>query len=154
MTKNFCLTLKSHQIFLMNVKKKHLKISLNFKYCRGMTCVYFCLQPTSQKQDLKDLIFWPLLVERFWEFFKAQQFTIAIAIAIVIAMTGPGLDMDLDRRLQYIFHFRDPAVQALEFLECINSKDTNQKAQFFRNSLPEVFPIIPKVEIYWFYSVF
>ena len=40
--------------------------------------------------------------------------------------------------------FRDPAVQALQFLECIESKDTNQKAQFFRNSLVEVFPIIPK----------
>ena len=43
-----------------------------------------------------------------------------------------------------IFFFRDPAVQALQFLECIHSKDTNQKAQFFRNSLVEVFPIIPK----------
>ena len=40
---------------------------------------------------------------------------------------------------------RDPAVQALQFLECIDSKDTNQKAQFFRNSLVEVLPIIPKV---------
>ena len=40
---------------------------------------------------------------------------------------------------------RDPAVQALQFLECIESKDTNQKAQFFRNSLVEVLPIIPKV---------
>ena len=47
--------------------------------------------------------------------------------------------------MKHIFDFRDPAVQALQFLECINSKDTNQKAQFFRNSLPEVFPIIPKV---------
>ena len=41
--------------------------------------------------------------------------------------------------------YRDPAVQALQFLECIDSKDTNQKAQFFRNSLVEVLPIIPKV---------
>ena len=36
-------------------------------------------------------------------------------------------------------------MQALQFLECIDSKDTNQKAQFFRNSLVEVLPIIPKV---------
>ena len=39
----------------------------------------------------------------------------------------------------------DPAVQALQFLECLNCKETNQKAQFFRTSLVEVFPIIPKV---------
>ena len=71
---------------------------------------------------------------------------------------------------------RDPAVQALQFLESLDSKDTNQKAQYFRsshkriklewiwwyhsnlgrtliivfenrNSLLEVFPIIPKVRI-------
>ena len=27
---------------------------------------------------------------------------------------------------------RDPAVQALQFLESLDSKDTNQKAQYFR----------------------
>ena len=82
--------------------------------------------------------------------------------------------------LQFAFSTtRDPAVQALQFLESLDSKDTNQKAQYFRfpswkmwiyifkfvgelvvsvsisfsvlhfwhrNSLLEVFPIIPKVE--------
>ena len=36
-------------------------------------------------------------------------------------------------------------MQALQFLECLDCKDTNQKAQFFRNTLLEVFAIIPKV---------
>ena len=44
-------------------------------------------------------------------------------------------------------HCRDPAVQALQFLESLNSKDTNQKAQFFRNTLLEVFSIIPRVNL-------
>ena len=49
------------------------------------------------------------------------------------------------RKIFLIYISRDPAVQALQFLESLDSKDTNQKAQFFRNSLTEVFPIIPKV---------
>ena len=48
-----------------------------------------------------------------------------------------------------IYISRDPAVQALQFLESLDSKDTNQKAQFFRNSLTEVFPIIPKVILFF-----
>jgi len=48
------------------------------------------------------------------------------------------------RSLVQITYFGDPAVQALQFLEALDAKDTNQKAQFFRNSLLEVFAIIPK----------
>ncbi|XP_023332600.1 SCY1-like protein 2 isoform X2 [Eurytemora carolleeae] len=48
------------------------------------------------------------------------------------------------RQLVQAPYFGDPAVQALQFLETLNTKDTNQKAQFFRNSLIEVFPFIPR----------
>ena len=58
-----------------------------------------------------------------------------------------GWDYDKIRVCKWEVQFRDPAVQALQFLESLNSKDTNQKAQFFRNSLLEVFSIIPRVNL-------
>ena len=39
----------------------------------------------------------------------------------------------------------DPAVQALQYLDGIHSKDPKEKAQFFRTTLTDVFPLIPKV---------
>ena len=39
----------------------------------------------------------------------------------------------------------DPAVQALQYLDGIHSKDPKEKAQFFRTTLTEVFPLIPQV---------
>lgn len=44
---------------------------------------------------------------------------------------------------QYIFS--DPAVQALQFLDVISMKDPSQKAQFFRTTLTDIFPYIPRV---------
>ena len=43
--------------------------------------------------------------------------------------------------------FRDPAVQALQFLDVISMKDPSQKAQFFRSTLTQVFPFIPRVSM-------
>ena len=53
--------------------------------------------------------------------------------------------------LVQIAYFCDPAVQALQFLESQACKDNNQKAQFFRNNLPYVLPIIPRK--LWFQHV-
>ena len=39
----------------------------------------------------------------------------------------------------------DPAVHALQFLDVINMKDSTQKSHFYRNTLKEVLPYIPKV---------
>jgi hypothetical protein len=36
-------------------------------------------------------------------------------------------------------------VHALQFLDVINMKDSTQKAHFYRNTLKEVLPYIPKV---------
>ena len=44
-----------------------------------------------------------------------------------------------------ILTFSDPAVQALQYLDGIHSKDPKEKAQFFRTTLTEVFPLIPQV---------
>lgn len=41
--------------------------------------------------------------------------------------------------------FSDPAVHALQFLDVINMKDPTQKAHFYRNTLKEALPFIPKV---------
>jgi hypothetical protein len=39
----------------------------------------------------------------------------------------------------------DPVVQALQFLDVINMKDPSQKSHFYRNTLKEVLPYIPRV---------
>ena len=44
----------------------------------------------------------------------------------------------------YSFVSSDPAVQALQFLDVIGMKDPSQKAQFFRTTLTQVFPFIPR----------
>lgn len=39
----------------------------------------------------------------------------------------------------------DPAVHALQFLDVINMKDPGQKSQFYRTTLKDILPCIPKV---------
>ncbi|CAB4059969.1 SCYL2 [Lepeophtheirus salmonis] len=41
-------------------------------------------------------------------------------------------------------YFSDPAVQALQFLDVIGMKDPSQKSQFFRTTLTDVFPFVPR----------
>ena len=52
--------------------------------------------------------------------------------------------MVLSNQISIIF-FSDPAVQALQFLDVISMKDPSQKAQFFRTTLTDIFPYIPRV---------
>ena len=40
----------------------------------------------------------------------------------------------------------DPAVHALQFLDVINMKDPGQKSQFYRTTLKDILPSIPKVK--------
>ncbi|XP_045464200.1 SCY1-like protein 2 [Harmonia axyridis] len=46
--------------------------------------------------------------------------------------------------LTLIKYFSDPSVQALQFLDVINMKDPTQKAHFYRITLKEALPFIPK----------
>ncbi|XP_024936571.1 SCY1-like protein 2 isoform X2 [Cephus cinctus] len=46
--------------------------------------------------------------------------------------------------LSLIKYFSDPSVHALQFLDVINMKDSTQKAHFYRNTLKEVLPYIPR----------
>lgn len=39
----------------------------------------------------------------------------------------------------------DPSVYALQFLDVINMKDPTQKAHFYRTTLKEALPYIPRV---------
>ncbi|XP_063594283.1 SCY1-like protein 2 [Penaeus indicus] len=50
-----------------------------------------------------------------------------------------------------IKYFSDPAVHALQFLDVINMKDPTQKSHFYRTTLMEVMPQIPKK--LWFLHV-
>ena len=50
----------------------------------------------------------------------------------------------------HVLIFSDPAVQALQFLDVIGMKDPSQKAQFFRVTMTQVFPFIPRVWAYFF----
>ncbi|XP_046394764.1 SCY1-like protein 2 isoform X2 [Ischnura elegans] len=53
--------------------------------------------------------------------------------------------------LSLIKYFSDPAVQALQFLDVINMKDPTQKSHFYRNTLKDVLPYIPRK--LWFQHV-
>ncbi|XP_016841900.1 SCY1-like protein 2 isoform X1 [Nasonia vitripennis] len=46
--------------------------------------------------------------------------------------------------LSLIKYFSDPSVHALQFLDVINMKDPAQKAHFYKNTLKEVLPYIPR----------
>lgn len=48
--------------------------------------------------------------------------------------------------LSYVICFHsDPAVHALQFLDVINMKDPTQKTHFYRSTLKDVLPYIPRV---------
>ncbi|KAI9550555.1 hypothetical protein GHT06_005057 [Daphnia sinensis] len=53
--------------------------------------------------------------------------------------------------LSSIKFFSDPAVHALQFLDVINMKDPGQKSQFYRTTLKDILPSIPKK--LWFQHV-
>ncbi|XP_068083856.1 SCY1-like protein 2 [Anabrus simplex] len=53
--------------------------------------------------------------------------------------------------LSLIKYFSDPSVHALQFLDVINMKDPTQKSHFYRNTLKEVLPYIPRK--LWFQHV-
>lgn len=46
-----------------------------------------------------------------------------------------------------LYYFSDPAVHALQFLDVINMKDLPQKVNFYRTTLKEVLPYIPRVSL-------
>ncbi|KAG5678284.1 hypothetical protein PVAND_007972 [Polypedilum vanderplanki] len=50
--------------------------------------------------------------------------------------------------LQLIKYFSDPAVHALQFLDVINMKDPTQKAHFYRSTLKDALPFIPR-KLWW-----
>ncbi|XP_038118205.1 SCY1-like protein 2 isoform X8 [Culex quinquefasciatus] len=50
--------------------------------------------------------------------------------------------------LTLIKYFSDPAVQALQFLDVINMKDPTQKTHFYRSTLREVLPFLPR-KLWW-----
>ncbi|XP_055536696.1 SCY1-like protein 2 isoform X6 [Wyeomyia smithii] len=50
--------------------------------------------------------------------------------------------------LTLIKYFSDPAVQALQFLDVINMKDPTQKTHFYRSTLREVLPFVPR-KLWW-----
>ncbi|XP_035919107.1 SCY1-like protein 2 [Anopheles stephensi] len=50
--------------------------------------------------------------------------------------------------LTLIKYFSDPAVQALQFLDVINMKDPTQKTHYYRSTLREVLPFIPR-KLWW-----
>jgi SCY1-like protein 2 len=53
-------------------------------------------------------------------------------------------DDELSILFGYIYS--DPAVHALQFLDVINMKDPGQKSQFYRTTLKDILPSIPKVK--------
>ncbi|KAH8345925.1 hypothetical protein KR067_009094, partial [Drosophila pandora] len=50
--------------------------------------------------------------------------------------------------LQLIKYFIDPAISALKFLDVVNMKDTQQKSQFYKTTLIEAMPLIPR-KLWW-----
>lgn len=44
--------------------------------------------------------------------------------------------------------YSDPSVHALQFLDVINMKDPTQKAHFYRTTLREILPFIPRVSTF------
>jgi hypothetical protein len=56
-----------------------------------------------------------------------------------VAADYEGINLSIVQRCS------DPAVHALQFLDVINMKDPGQKSQFYRCTLKEVLPLIPKV---------
>lgn len=51
----------------------------------------------------------------------------------------------------WLILFSDPAVHALQFLDVINMKDPTQKAHFYRSTLKDALPFIPRVNNFFFH---
>ncbi|EDV96081.1 GH16052 [Drosophila grimshawi] len=50
--------------------------------------------------------------------------------------------------LFYFISDSDPAINALKFLDVVNMKDTQQKSQFYKTTLIEAMPLIPR-KLWW-----
>ena len=77
-----------------------------------------------------------------------KQFLLRVPVGLQEVVTNL-VSADTRRRSSTHFvasigYFADPAVQALQFLDVIAMKDPSQKSQFFRTTLTEVFPFIPR----------
>ncbi len=80
---------------------------------------------------------------------QVKMFLVRIPVGLQ-EVVASLVNVDTRRRssthfISTIRYFSDPAVQALQFLDVIAMKDPSQKAQFFRTTLTEVFPFIPRV---------
>ncbi|XP_039287541.1 SCY1-like protein 2 [Nilaparvata lugens] len=76
---------------------------------------------------------------------------IALQEATVRLLSRESRNRPTAQLLSLIKYFSDPAVQALQFLDVINMKDPSQKSHFYRNTLKEVLPFIPRK--LWFQHV-
>jgi SCY1-like protein 2 len=66
---------------------------------------------------------------------------------LFIAATWPGLAILLNENvfIPSTTWRSDPVVHALQFLDVINMKDPSQKSHFYRATLTDILPAIPKV---------
>ncbi|XP_037085326.1 SCY1-like protein 2 isoform X2 [Pollicipes pollicipes] len=76
---------------------------------------------------------------------------VALQEAVVRLLNRDPRQRPTAQLLSLIKYFSDPAVHALQFLDVINMKDPSQKSNFFRITLPEVLPYIPRK--LWFQHV-
>ena len=79
---------------------------------------------------------------------QVKQFLLRVPVGLQEVVTNL-VSADTRKRTSAHFvasigYFADPAVQALQFLDVIAMKDPSQKSQFFRTTLTEVFPFIPR----------
>ena len=79
---------------------------------------------------------------------QVKQFLLRVPVGLQEVVTNL-VSADTRKRSSTHFvasigYFADPAVQALQFLDVIAMKDPSQKSQFFRTTLTEVFPFIPR----------
>ena len=79
---------------------------------------------------------------------QVKQFLLRVPVGLQEVVTNL-VSADTRKRTSTHFvasigYFADPAVQALQFLDVIAMKDPSQKSQFFRTTLTEVFPFIPR----------
>ncbi|XP_037077025.1 SCY1-like protein 2 [Pollicipes pollicipes] len=80
-----------------------------------------------------------------------MKIPVALQEAVVRLLNRDPRQRPTAQLLSLIKYFSDPAVHALQFLDVINMKDPSQKTNFFRNTLPEVLPYIPRK--LWFQHV-
>ena len=83
---------------------------------------------------------------------QVKQFLLRVPVGLQEVVTNL-VSADTRRRSSTHFvatigYLADPAVQALQFLDVIAMKDPSQKSQFFRTTLTEVFPFIPRASMH------